>query len=97
MTVEMQKLCHFVAQPYSGKVTKAFRIVPCGSEMAVKNRPGGNFTPLGRGRVNNLEVLPHFHQVIIMLLLSNYIVDHLRPPTKSLRNIISTKLTGMAS
>ena len=34
-------LCHFLAQPYLGKVTRAFRLVPCGSEMAAKRSARG--------------------------------------------------------
>ena len=49
----MQKLYHFVAQPYLGKVAKAFRLVPSGLEMAAKRSAWGVILPppLDHGKV----------------------------------------------
>ena len=50
----MQKLYHFVAQPYLGKVAKAFRLVPSGLEMAAKRAAWGVILPpppLDHGKV----------------------------------------------
>ena len=39
--LELRKMCHSVVQSYIGKVTKAFPLTPCGSEMAVKRSVWG--------------------------------------------------------
>ena len=39
--LQYKLLCHFVSQPYLEKVTRVFRSVPCGSEMAAKRSVWG--------------------------------------------------------
>ena len=67
VTIYVQQLCHFVAQKYLGKVTRAFLWVPCSSEMATKRFPWSKFNPL-----DYRKVIGHIFPSIPSYWLQNY-------------------------